>query len=286
MSLRRRRGALALVGLAALFLAYCWLFETRQPVLTAYDVTLPGLPRELDGFRIVQLSDMHRSLVVPDSLIRGAVRLANSTHADIAVLTGDFVSHNANNAKPCAQMLSRIRTRKGLYAVLGNHDHWTNAGMVSKAIKSQGIVLLDNSNARLGTGLYLAGIDDKWAGKPDVGTAFRWIPQGSCRVMVSHTPLAIDLFKGRQGLLITGHTHGGQVLVPFVPRRRLPGLKGWHYIQGWYREGGILMYVNRGIGTVNPPIRFRCQPEVTLYVLHPGEKLSAVSHQQSAGNRG
>lgn len=260
----------AAVLAGTVLLAYSALWETRRLELRAYDVRVPGLPRELDGFRIVQLSDLHRSLIVPDSVIRRAVDLANSTRADVAVLTGDFVSRNAGNAGPCAAMLSRLQTRAGSYAVLGNHDHWTDARTVAAALKRHGITVLDNRSVEVAPGLYLVGIDDKWAGKPDVPTAFRGVPSDTCYVMLSHTPLAVDLFQGKHGLLITGHTHGGQVQIPFVNRKRLPGLRAWRYIQGWYREGDILMYVNRGIGTVNPAVRFRCRPEVTLYVLRCG----------------
>jgi hypothetical protein len=117
----------------------------------------------------------------------------------------------------------------------------------------------------------VVGIDDHWAGNPDVDTAFGNVEESGAYVMISHTPLAAGLFAGKRGLLITGHTHGGQIVPPFIPRNRLPGLKGWAYIKGWYEVGDILMYVNCGIGMVNPPLRFRCRPEVTLYVLHPAK---------------
>ena len=264
--------------------AYSALRETRRLELRAYDVRVPGLPKELDGFRIAQLSDLHRSLIVPDSLIRRAVDLANTSRADVAVLTGDFVSRNADNAEPCARMLSRLRTRGGSFAILGNHDHWTDARTVAAALRRHGITVLDNKSVEVVPGLYLVGIDDQWAGRPDVPAAFAGVGSNACYVMLSHTPLAVDLFTGKRGLLITGHTHGGQVQIPLVNRKRLPGLRGWRYIQGWYREGDILMYVNRGIGTVNPAVRFRCRPEVTVYVLHRGDSDARPRRGSNHGN--
>ncbi len=247
------------------------IIEPRSPVLTTYNVAIPNLPANMDGFRIVQLSDIHRRKTVPDSVIKKAVQIANSTHADAAVLTGDYVGKEPGNIAMSAQMLSGLKTRLGSYAVLGNHDHWTDANAVRKSFKAHGITILNNESARLAKGLYLAGIDDQWTGSPDVKAAFKNVGKTDACIMLSHTPLAVDLFKGHRGLLITGHTHGGQVMIPFVPRNRLPGLRGWKYIKGWYKVGNILMYVNRGIGMINPPVRFLCRPEVTLYILHPAK---------------
>ena len=263
---RRIIGALAVAAVIVLIDGF--LIEPRMPVLTTYHVAIPNLPRELDGFRIVQLSDIHRRRAVPDYTIRKAVRIANSTHADVAVLTGDFVGKGRSNIEPCFDMLARLRTRHGSYATLGNHDHWGQLDAIRASIDKHHIKLLNNSSDEIAPGLYLVGIDDLWSGKPDLAKAFEGVDTDRAYVMLSHTPLAVDLFKGYRGLLITGHTHGGQVQLPFVPMERLPGLKGWKYIEGWYRVGDILMYVNRGVGMIVPPVRFRCRPEVTLYVLH------------------
>lgn len=264
----RRRLALILLLAAATVLVDALIIEPRAPVLSTYHVAVPNLPARLDGYRIVQLSDIHRRAAVPDSAIRKAVALANSTHADAAVLTGDFVGKGSAHIEPCFGMLAQLRTKRGSYAVLGNHDHWGRLDEICLAMRRHGVKLLNNSNAQVERGLYLVGIDDLWSGTPDVPSAFAGIDPGKTCVMLSHTPQAADLFRGHDGLLITGHTHGGQVQIPLIPRNRLPGLKGWKYIEGWYRVGGVLMYVNRGIGMIIPPVRFRCRPEVTLFVLH------------------
>lgn len=265
----RRRLLVALAIVAAAMLVDATIYEPRHPVLTVYHVAVPDLPANLDGFRIVQLSDIHRRRFVPDSVIARAVEMANSTNPDAVVLTGDYVSRNPEDIQPCFDMLSRLKPRLGKYAVLGNHDHWTDAKAVSESITRHHIKLLDNASARLSPGLYLAGIDDQWVGSPDVKAAFKGVPKDAACVMLSHTPMAVPLFAGHKGLLVTGHTHGGQVTIPFIPRNRLPGLLGCPYTEGWYRDGNLLVYVNRGIGMINPPVRFRCRPEVTLYILHP-----------------
>lgn len=258
--------SIALFVLAALIDAV--LYEPTHPVLTTYHIAIPNLPRELNGYKIVQMSDFHRHRRSPDLAIIRAVELANTTHADAAVLTGDFVGKRTRDIEPCFKMLDKLRVKHGSYAVLGNHDHWTGAKDIIRAIDKHHITLLNNTNSEAAKGLYLVGIDDQWTGKPDVKKAFEGVGKNSY-VMLSHTPKAVGLFKDHKSLLITGHTHGGQGNLPFIQRNKLPGLKGWKYIGGWYREYGILMYVNRGVGTIAMPIRFRCRPEVTLYVLHP-----------------
>lgn len=245
------------------------LYEPYHPVLTTYDVAVPGLPESLDGFRVVQLSDFHRSLAVPGGPIDRAVQLANGAHADVALLTGDFVSRNAANATSCCNSLSKLRTTRGAYAVLGNHDYWTNAPKVSRAITNSGIKLLTNRGLRLPDGLWLVGVDDEWSGAPDEVAAFRDVKPGDPCVMLCHEPISIKRFAGRTGLLVTGHTHGGQVNLPIFTKRLVALTHHGSYVWGWYRQGGVLMYVNRGIGTVFPPVRFRCRPEVTLFILHP-----------------
>ena len=268
VSRRRFLKRCVLGGLALAAPADAILYEPRAVELTTHHVAVPSLPRKLDGFRLVQLSDLHRRSVVPDAAITGAVSIANSTRPGAAVLTGDFVGRDPDDIVPCFKMLSKLKSTLGSFAVLGNHDHWTDAAAVAAAMKHRGVTLLDNANAELEKALYLVGIDDKWGGRPDVPAAFQGVVENSAYVMLSHTPLSVELFNGRRGLLITGHTHGGQINIPFVPRNRLPGLRGWKYISGWYEVGDLLMYVNRGIGMVNPPIRFLCRPEVTLFILH------------------
>lgn len=267
---RRRFLQRFLIGGTVLLIGDSFGYEPQNIELATWDVAIPGLPRRLDGFRVVQVSDLHRGPVTRDSVIRKAVAVANSARADAAVLTGDFISTSSDNLEPCLRMMSEVRTRLGSFAVMGNHDQYHHVlGLSRKLMPRYGITLLDNNSARLEDGLFLAGIDDVWGGRPDAAKALRHVESAAACVMVCHNPLGWGRFKGRTGLLITGHTHGGQVQLPLIPRNKLPGLRGWEFIEGWYRRGEILMYVNRGIGMVNPPARFLCRPEVTLFILHP-----------------
>jgi hypothetical protein len=217
--------------------------------------------------KIVQISDLHRTNPARDEVIRKAVRLANAESADIVVLTGDFVNTTADNAAPCADMLSHLKARWGVFAVLGNHDNWHGPRQVERALRVHNIRVLNNENSEVAPGLFIIGIDDEWTGHPDVKRAWSGVDEGAGQILLSHTPLAISLFKNKRCLALTGHTHGGQVVLPFVSRNRLPGLRGCPYISGWYRERNVQMYVNRGIGMVNPAIRFRCRPEISVFRL-------------------
>lgn len=241
--------------------------EPRWIEVTRHEVQLAGLSEALDGTKFVQISDLHRSDTVPDSVIEKTVRIVNSEKPDIVVLTGDFVNHPAENAGPCAEMLSKLKARLGIFAVLGNHDHWTDAETVANALRSAGIVVLDNENREVAPGLFLIGIDDEWAGRPDPELAWSGVDESAGQVLLSHSPLAVDLVSDRRCLMLTGHTHGGQVTIPFISRSRLPGLKGWKYIDGWYTHNDVKMYVNRGIGMIRPAVRFRCRPEVAVFTL-------------------
>jgi uncharacterized protein len=225
----------------------------------------------LDGFTIAQFSDLHRSLIVPDSLLRTAVEMTNDLKPDIVVATGDFVNRRASNAGPCADILSKLTPRIGTYAVLGNHDHWTDAKVVTSHLERRGISVLDNTSTRIADGLTLIGIDDFWAGRPDFSKAWSKADPEDAHVFLCHNPIAVRMVKSRECLMVSGHTHGGQVNLPFIPRRTLPGLKGWKYIRGWFQVGSVALYVNRGIGMINPPIRFMCRPEISLFTLRTAE---------------
>ncbi len=250
---------------AALYARY---IEPRWFQVTHYEVTAAGLPKSLDGLKIVQLSDIHRNGSGRDYLIKRAVGITNRESPDIAVITGDFVSGSSANAPGCARILSMINAKRGTYAVLGNHDYWHGVDGVKRALRREGIVLLTNDNRRIAGGLYLIGIDDAWAGHPDVGLAWSGVDESAAQVLLSHTPVAARLFAGKKCLALTGHTHGGEVDLPPIPRSMLPGLLGCRYVKGWFKVGQANMYVNRGIGIVNPfHIRFHSRPEISVFVL-------------------
>jgi predicted MPP superfamily phosphohydrolase len=212
------------------------------------------------GLKIAYMSDFHRSRTTSHADLVAAAELCNAQAPDIVLLGGDFISDDTRLAPDCADALAHLRARHGIFYVLGNHDHWHGAAAVRRAMDARGFVELTNRNTRLAPGLSLVALDDVWTGKPDVGQAFAGAARH--RIVLSHNPRIFPLIRERDCVVISGHTHGGQINIPLVPN---PYLSTWKtYVKGWFHERNSSLYVNRGIGTLTLPIRFRCRPEITI----------------------
>ena len=243
------------------------LMRFSPPVVEHITVPVPGLLPALRGIRIAQLSDIHHSQIVPLSVIEQSVALTNSLAPDVAFLTGDFVANDVGYAAACARALSTLHAPLGLYAILGNHDYWTDPGEVTHQLQRHGIPVLDNVSVRLAEGLWVAGIDDAWSGKPDLDQALEGVPAGATTILLAHEPDFADRAQGRGiALQLSGHSHGGQVRVPFTKRPVLPFLS-WKYYAGLRKVGDLWVYTNPGLGTMQPPFIFRCRPVVALIEL-------------------
>jgi len=238
-------------------------------------VLLPALPPALDGLAIAHLTDLHWGVYTGLREVRAAVEAANALRPDLVVLTGDYVLGSATYAEPCAAELAALRAPLGVYAVPGNHDYWTDIATVSGALAAAGLSLLRNEARRLEVGtspLWLAGLDDVYEGRDDLDTALAPVPRGEPVLLLVHEP---D-FAGRAALApwsillqLSGHSHGGQVCLPFVGRPILPPL-GQVYPAGLQNVPGsaLRVYTNCGVGVIDPPVRFNCRPEVALLTLH------------------
>jgi len=262
-------GSTATAGFSVLGgVGYAALIEPRWPVVERVNVPLPGLPTDLDGFTIVHLSDLHRGPVMTQENITQAVDLALRQEADLIVLTGDYVSRSADYAPSCAEALSPLVASGDVLACIGNHDHWTNADAVAGALADAGITVLCNAAQDVADGLWVAAVDDVWERYADLEKALEEVPAGAEVVLLAHEPDYADevASDGRVSLQLSGHSHGGQVRLPFIGPPLLPYL-GRKYPAGLYRVGGMWLYVNRGVGLISPPVRFNCRPEVTLLTL-------------------
>jgi len=153
-------------------------------------------------------------------------------------------------------------------ACLGNHDHWTDADAVAGALSDAGLTMLRNAAREVADGLWVAAVDDVWEQQADLGKALEGAPAGAIIVLLAHEPDYADevAADGRVSLQLSGHSHGGQVRLPFIGAPFLPYL-GRKYPAGLYRVGGMWLYVNRGVGLISPAVRFNCRPEVTLLTL-------------------
>ena len=238
---------------------------------------------EFDGFRIAQLSDIHMQEFTEPFFLREAVRLMNTLKPDAVVLTGDFVTQGIGSKKfaeraawICSGILAELECRQR-YAIFGNHDVMLGADLVRPALIANGITVLRNSYLPLERGrarIWLAGVDDPVVGRPDPDQA---VPeairnrQNEPIILLCHAPDFVNAMRklpmGQSlSLVLSGHTHGGQVRLPLLPPLQLPPL-GKQYIAGWFRIGNLQLYVNRGLGTVGLPIRFNCAPEISSFTL-------------------
>lgn len=244
-------------------------------------IRLPGL-RGLDGFNIVQLSDVHIGAFTGAPELAAAEELLRRAKPDLIVLTGDLLDNDARLADVLGRFVRRLTplARAGVVAIPGNHDYFAGVSETAAAVQAAGARMLRNEALVIGdasAGFALLGVDDVWARRqgagPDLGRALAALPKlggrvapalDLPRVLLCHNPSFFDEAAGRVGLQLSGHTHGGQVNLGVRPADFvLPG--GW--VAGRYDLRGSALYVNRGFGTVGPPARIGATPEVTRIVL-------------------
>lgn len=271
-----RRGFLKWAGGAVLGgaagVGYVTKVEPEWLTVEQQMVRLPGLPVGLDGYKIVQLSDFHLFPYTSLDLVEKTVAKTNELAPDLVVLTGDYVLETAASIFDLAPQLAKLNPRHGIFAVLGNHDHWTEAAVVKQGLAEQGIELLHNKGVLLNESQFLlAGVDDLWSGAPDIESALADWREGVPTILLAHEPDFADDFlrDGRIQLQLSGHTHGGQVRVPGVGPVVLPRY-GQKYHNGLYQIGQGQVYTNRGIGVIKPAVRLNCPPEITEFVLRAG----------------
>ena len=247
------------------------LHETLGLVVTRVDIGVRRLPERLSGFTIALLSDIHYSIIHPMSHIRHAVDVANSLMPDLIALAGDYTWHSASRAMPAFQELGRLRAPHGVFAVMGNHDHWDGVTAARQAMTAVGISELLNDNAKIATengSFYLAGLDDPWAGKPRVEKALGGIPAARAVIMIAHQPVCVRMLKDdRVSLMLSGHTHGGQIVLPLVGAPVTPGPR--KLTSGLVQGPHCPVFITRGIGYAGVPLRINCPPEVALVTLRP-----------------
>jgi uncharacterized protein len=288
----RRRFLTATLGGAAGLALYSGEIARHWTEVSELEISIPGLPQAFDGMRIAQLSDIHLDDFTEPFYLRHVVHKVNNMQPDAVFLTGDYISDGVDSkqfavraAWQCAQILSELQCGK-VYGVLGNHDIAVDADEVSKALRAHGVTLLRNSYLpieRAGGRLWLAGIDDPVWGHPNpeltIPASIRNIPDEPILLMCHAPDFADDLLKLPSGqavsLMLSGHTHGGQVRLPIFGALELPSL-GKKYVEGHFRLGKMQLYVNRGIGTIGLPFRLNCPPEIALFTLRSGPSTASI----------
>ena len=233
-------------------------------------IGLRRLPEAFESFRIVQLSDIHHGPFSSREQIERAVETANRLKPDIIALTGDYISKERHYAAPCAEMLGHLKARYGVYAVLGNHDHWVDAALITDLFRAEGITVLINEGMHFekdGDAFWLAGVDDTMVGLEDLSLALAGARRDEMKLVLAHNPIVLRrAARASVDLVLSGHTHGGQVAIRGGEQKTVRGARK-RLLKGLGRLGNTQIYVNRGLGTVVLPIRYGCPPEISLLEL-------------------
>jgi uncharacterized protein len=264
--------AAAIVGAGALLL-YAREVETRWVEVTSLSLVLRRLAPEFDGYRVVQIGDLHFDEWSEPGRLDGIVERINEADPDLIAITGDFASYSARelDAGRLAGALGRLRARDARLAIVGNHDYLTGVGLVRRCLREAGLTELANDVCTVRRGdaaLHVAGIDDVMEGRSRLDLVLSRLPEEGAAILLAHEPDFADVSSTtrRFDLQLSGHSHGGQVRIPLLTRLALPPLSQ-RYTSGLYRVGDMLQYTNRGIGFVNLRLRFRCRPEITVLTL-------------------
>jgi predicted MPP superfamily phosphohydrolase len=250
-----------------------FLIEPNLLSITRREITLPRLPPELDGFTIAQLSDFHYKPDKDHDLMVKAVNAVNAEGVDFIALTGDYVTEDSAVMTPLMEHLSRLQSKHGIVATMGNHDGWSNSrDYYRKIFTKAGIPFLINQNTKLdinGTPLHIAGTDYVWLGAPDPVKTLKGIPTDAPVITLVHEPDYFDTMRKVRAtdLQLSGHTHGGQCRVPFIGYTPVKVKYGKNYVYGHYKEGDSQLFVSRGTGTSDIRVRFACPPELVILTL-------------------
>ena len=253
--------------------AYTTLVEPGWIDVSQVSLTLPRLAAEFRGYRVAQISDIHMGDWMNAERLGDIVRAVNAQSPDLIAITGDFVTQDAgSHARDLITGLSQLRARDGVVAVLGNHDYWSDPQVVRSVLVASGMRELENSVQTLQRGtakLHIAGVDDIWESRDQLDLVRAALPPDGAAILLAHEPDFADesAAAGRFDLQLSGHSHGGQIVAPFMGPLHVPRF-GRKYPSGQYQVGEMIQYTNRGVGMIRPYVRFNCRPEITIFHLN------------------
>ena len=263
-----RRAAWTSLGVGAgvyPFLEAKWCRVTRRTVV------VPNLPPDFRGATVAVLADVHHGPFVPLAYVRRVVAMTNALEPDLVFLVGDYVHRSPSYIAPVMAELGRLRAGLGRFAVRGNHDNWESARLSKAGLAEAGIPELDNTGVWVERGrgrLRVCGVGDLWTDQQHLGSAVGDATDADAVLLLSHNPDFVETIHDRRvGLVFSGHTHGGQVVVPGYGAPIVPSAFGQKYLHGLVQGPTAKVFVSRGVGTVSPPVRFLCRPEVVLITL-------------------
>lgn len=250
-------------------LGYGSLLERHRVEVERHEIKLALGDRAPARVRALTMGDFHFDPLYEGDYVAKCVSIANRLKPDVIFLTGDYVTSKSDRIGEFAALMAKLSPGHGIYACLGNHDHWSNAARVTSALKAEGVEMLVNQQTRVkcaGGELVVAGLQSAWGGMPNWPQASHGLRRGERAVVLVHEPdFARKLSEDRRiAFQISGHTHGGQVRLPFYGALRLPSW-GRLFQAGFYDVGGLKLHVNRGIGTTSWHVRLFCPPEIACF---------------------
>lgn len=257
--------------------AWGYFIEPAAPQVEIVSLRLPRLASAFSGMRIAQISDIHMGGWMNTERLTHVVELMTEQNPDILLLTGDFlIGHNfdSNSEQQLQELinvLAPVTRTVPTFGILGNHDYWTDHRAVREMLVSCGVQELSNSVFTLSRGnetLHICGVDDVWEGHARLDEVIDGLKDDSAAILLAHEPDFADVSAetSRFDLQVSGHSHGGQIVLPFIGPPILPHL-GQKYPSGLYQVENMLQYTNRGVGMARLPVRFNCPPEITIFHL-------------------
>jgi predicted MPP superfamily phosphohydrolase len=261
--------------LAAGALAYANRVEPALIAVQEVHVALEGLDPAFDGYQIAQISDIHMNGSMTRARLQRVIDLINQQSPDLVVVTGDFATHKRTlDVDDLIAPLSALAAKDGKIAILGNHDYRTARAAIRHVIRASGLIPLNNAVHTLWRGaaaLHIGGVESVSRHRARLDLVLNALPPSGAAILLAHEPDFAEVAAAtkRFGLQLSGHSHGGQIRLPVLTQWALPSFSQ-RYVMGMYRVGKMLLYVNRGLGTVGAPLRFNCPPEITLFRLTAG----------------
>ena len=274
-----RRWLRKITLITAILAICCYVYgkkiEPNWIEVVSIELAIPQLEREFDQFKIVQISDLHANKYMPDKRLTKIIKLVNQQQADAIAITGDLITKGSNfNATKLSHQLSQLKSKSGTLAVFGNHDHWhSKIGLLQQVLVQSQVNVLNNQVylvERNHHQLAFAGLDDPYWGQPDLPKTIAQLPDRTTAILLVHEPDYIEKSAATHkfALQLSGHSHGGQIKLPFFEPLVLP-YGGEKFFAGLNQVEDTITYTNRGLGMTNLPLRFGSRPEITVFTLHP-----------------
>jgi uncharacterized protein len=263
----------------------CWIEPSRIKFVT-HTIHIKGWPASLAAYKIAFLTDPHvGGLHIKLPVMRGIVENTNRLKPDMILLGGDYVTHNRIRIMPhkpslsmqVAKILSELHAPDGVFAVLGNHDWRSGGKRMQDEMTAEHIRMLENDAIYIRSkesGFWIAGISDHYEGKHDVASVMKPVSGNSPIIAFTHTPDVFPELPDTVSLTLAGHTHGGQIHIPFIGSPFIPSLYGQRYAKGLITEGDKQLFVSHGIGTSVVPVRFMAPPEVSIITIYPADSVN------------